>query len=44
MGIEFIASAVLLIGGAAFAIATGLMSAFDERERERNEGHEGKVA
>ena len=38
MGIELIAPVLLLIGGIGFAIATGLMSAFDERERERNVG------
>ncbi len=38
MGIELIAPVLLLIGGLAFAVATGLVSAFEERERERNEG------
>ena len=38
MGIELIAPVLLLIAGIGFAIATGLMSAFEEREREQNEG------
>ncbi len=38
MGIEVITPVVLLIGGLAFAVATGLATAFEERERERDEG------
>lgn len=38
MGIELIAPVLLLIGGLAFAVATGLATAFEERERERDEG------